>query len=170
MEDKELEGKNYLVLFYKTTEEIGIKILGYNFVKENQDKYHIIIEGKKRKGGSPYIDIYDYQREKGEAKIILIEDETIRDMSYMFDECDLLKMISPESKWDCKHVYNIQRMFFDCASLNYICPTFAFTSLGQINLSCLFYGCKSLESLYIFEKWNTKDVTDFSNFLHNLVH
>ena len=144
MEDTELEGKNYLILFYKITKQIGIRILGCDFVIKNGDKYHIIIDGKKRSGGSEHTDIDDYQREKGEVKIILVEDETIRDMSHMFEECVLLKEISSESKWDCKHVYDIKRMFFNCYSLSYIAPTFNFSPLID-NLSFLFYNCnKSL--------------------------
>lgn len=168
MKEKGFEGKNYLNLVYKLNEEKGIKIFGYEFVKNNKNKCHLIIEDKKKIIDSEYIDIYDYQREKGEISFKLVEDEneTITDMSHMFENCDLLERVDYGSSWDCKNVLLCQRMFYGCTSVKFIYYIFNFISLEETNFNSLFFDCKSLRSLIITD-WNTKNVTDFSHFVQN---
>ena len=131
MEGKELEGKNYLVLYYKNPgpKYPVISIVGTLFIRENAYKFHLILDGEKILLDEPTLQLNENQTNKNEIKIILVEDKTMKDMKCMFECCHSLKKISSESKWDCQNVLYIERMFFECTSLNYIAPTLEFTSL-----------------------------------------
>ena len=131
MEDNELEGKNYLVLYYKNTnhEYPVMKVFGTLFIRKNSYMFHIILDGEKILLDEPTLRLNEEQNQRSEIKIILIEDKLMQDLKFMFEDCASLKKISSESKWDCDRVLDIERMFFGCKSLNYIAPTLEFTSL-----------------------------------------
>ena len=85
---------NEIILKYKINEgEKFIKILGFNFVRENKKNIYILYEGKKFEL-THLFDISKYDINNLELKLKLIQKKELNDISYFFEGCSSLISIS----------------------------------------------------------------------------
>ena len=136
-----------------------IKIFGEDFVKNNKLNCYLIIDGEL-KGLCEYLELNNYQKQKHEIEIILVEIKTINDISHMFYSCSLLKCLPDIDKWETKNVTNMSFMFCYCSSLQSL-PGISKWDVQNVKyMKYMFYGCKSLISFPDISKWNTKNLID----------
>ena len=148
---------NEINISYNFKNNKKIRIFGAKFVRNNENKCKLIIDGKK------YELIEEFNiinKEKIEIK--LIEIHNITDMSYMFSGCSSLSNISDISKWKTNNVNNMSYMFSGCSTLSNL-PDISKLNTNKItNMNYMFNGCSSLSSLPNISKWNTNKVTDMN--------
>jgi surface protein len=127
-----------MIIMYK--KESKIKLFGENFIKNNRNNCIIMINNKIQEKW----DYYNLEEDNRNDNIIvkLIEKTEIKDLSYMFYECESLLSILMESEWNMNH----------------------FT-----NLSYMFYNCISLRDLTDISNWNTSNVTNINNITYILI-
>ena len=100
---------NQMTIIYNIDKNIKkLKIFGEDFVKNNKNNCHLLINGKKIDLCSE-ININEEQKENLEIK--LIETKIITNMSYMFYNCSSLLSLPDISEWDTKNVTNMSDMF-----------------------------------------------------------
>ena len=93
-----------------------IKIFGEDFVKNNKLNCYLIIDGELKELCG-YLELNNYQKQKHEIEIILVEIKTINDISHMFYSCSSLQSLPDISKWYIKNATNMFCMFSNCSSL-----------------------------------------------------
>ena len=136
-----------------------IKIFGEDFAKNNKLNCYLIIDGELKELCG-YLELNNYQKQKHEIEIILVEIKTINDFSHMFDSCFLLKCLPDIDKWETKNVTNMNFMFCYCSSLQSL-PGISKWDVQNVKyMKYMFYGCKSLISFPDISKWNTKNLID----------
>ena len=89
-----------------------------------------------------------------------LDTSQVKEMSYLFSNCTLLKEIPDISNWDTSNVININNLFYHCTNLTSIPDISKWRTDNIENMSYIFYDCKSLTSLPDISKWNTKKVSD----------
>ena len=90
---------------------------GTDFVKENKEKVTILINNEEKNLE------YKYKLRKGENKIrIIVKDEEIFNLEYMFYQCTSLYKIDGLKHFDTKNVKKFSNMFYGCNSLLDIKP------------------------------------------------
>ena len=134
-----------------------VKILGEDFVKKNQRKGKLIINGCKLN----YL-VSKYKLKVGINKIIIKLDKDAKDFSYLFFKCKSLKEISPLKNWDTSNNINFSYMFFDCESLEDISPIENWDVKKGNNFSYLFHSCKNLKSISSIKRWDVSKGNNFS--------
>ena len=182
---------NEITIIYKSPEIKNSKtrIFGTYFVGRNKAKCKIIFKNKQ----------YDLVTEfdlENINEIKLTEIKEIRDMSYMFWECNLLlslpdidKMNTSQvinmsdlfygctsllslpdiSKWNTSKVTKMNSMFRGCISLSYI-PNIGKWDISSVeNISYMFSECKSLIKLPDISNWNTTSIKDMHNIYEGCV-
>ena len=134
-----------------------IKIFGEDFVKNNKLNCYLIIDGEL-KGLCEYLELNNYQKQKHQIEILLVEIITINDFSHMFDSCSLLKCLPDIDKWETKNVTNMSYMFCECSPLQSLPDISNWNTKNVTNMSCMFYNCSSLQSLPGISKWDVQNV------------
>ena len=125
--EENIKNKNGMIIKYKSYKEGNIRIFGEKFVENNKNKCYLLIDNKLDK-------LQEFYKVTSKQKsIILIENESITDMSYIFSDCSSLSSLPDISKWNTNNVTNMSYMFYECSS-----------SLPDIS------------------KWNTNNVTNMS--------
>ena len=94
-----------------------------------------------------------------------INTELTTDMDYMFSNCPSLKSIDVSSL-NTNSATNMERMFFNDLSLTSLDVSSFKTDLVK-NMSGMFGNCINLQTIYVSDKWNTKNIAQkvdmFSN-------
>ena len=157
---------NEMTLIYNIENEDEIKIFGEQFVNNNINNCYILINGQKNIL-CEYLELNESQKTKKTLEIKLIENKTIIDMSYMFDNCIQLNCLPDISKWNTKNVTNMSAIFSICKSLISLPDISKWDTKNVTNMSRIFKWCKSLISLPDISKWNTKNVTDMGEIFYN---
>ena len=134
-----------------------IKIFGEDFVKNNKLNCYLIIDGELKELCG-YLELNNYQKQKHEIEIILVEIKTINDISHMFYSCSLLKCLPDIDKWETKNVTNMSYMFRECSPLQSLPDISNWNTKNVTNMSCMFYNCPSLQSLPGISKWDVQNV------------
>ena len=173
----------------KTTK---IRLFGRIFIKNNRNKCSVIIDNELKKIEA--CEFYELNPNT-DLNIILLKEDDIIDLSYMFNDCESLQFIFNDSKWNTNNIINMSYMFCNCKLLSslptfiYDCDTSKVTDMSNMFNGCeslneisdisdwdtskvesmckMFYGCKSLENLENILKWDTKNVTDMSYMFYN---
>ena len=178
---------NNCILKYQM-DETKINLFGYNFFKNNKNKCHLIINGKKAKLCEFYEEKNTYQINKI-INIELIINEELSDLSFMFSGCSSLLNICDISKWNtksvtrmnnifsgCKSLLNLpdisnwdvsnvtdmSNMFSNCSLIKYLPDISNWSTKNVVNMNNMFYNCSSLLTLPDLSKWNTSKVKDMS--------
>lgn len=153
-----------------------IKLFGKNFVENNKNNCHLLIDGDPNKLFQ-YYKLSNEQKNKDHIEIKLIETKpitnvsnifdgcnslqsitdwntsNIEDMSYMFCNCYKLESLPDISRWNTENVVNMSSMFLNCSSLKSF-PKISKWKINKVkNMSYMFAGCKSLISFPIITKW-----------------
>ena len=149
---------NEITIKYKIDKEDSkIKIFGKEFIKNNNNKCKIIIEGKEEEI-KEYINIDKALKSKNVLEIKLKEIATITDMSYMFFHCSNLLSLSDIAKWDIKNVTNMNHMFASCNNLTSLPDISNWDTKNVKDLSYIFFNCNNLSSIPGLSKWNIKNI------------
>ena len=151
-------GQNELTLVYQSNETTRIRLFSEQFVERSKSKCHLVIEGTK-------IDLCSYYifNAIGKHVVILINPENdIIDMSSMFDQCEWLRSLSENSKWNTEKVTNMNHLFSHCKRLSYITPLSTWDTREVEDMNSMFYGCTSISNLPDISKWKTGKVKNMS--------
>ena len=135
---------NEINIIYKTENKEELNIFGYNFVRNNKDICHILIDNKK-------IHLC--------AKLRLNDNQK---NNYMFHIYKSSLSLPDISKWDTKNVTNMTCMFSGCRSLSSLPDISKWDTKNVTNMKFMLAGCISLLSLPDISKWDTKNVTDMT--------
>ena len=144
------------ILKYKIKGE-ETKIFGTEFVSHSADKCKIYINGKE-------CELCDnYKVKEGEIKdnilyVKLIFNQSIDDISNIFDGCESLISISDISKWNISNVTKMNRLFNQCQSLNSLPDISHWDTSNVTTMERLFNQCYSLKSLPDIGEWDTSKV------------
>ena len=158
------ENINEIIIRYKIDNikySKDIVIFGYKFVEKNKNICKMILNGNE-------FDLRDninvnikQLKDNNILEIKLKGIQNITDMSYIFNECELLSSLSDFSKWNTKNVTNMRCMFCNC-TLTSLPDISKWNTQNVTDMSGLFRSCKSLLALPDISKWNTQNVTDMS--------
>ena len=115
---------NRICMIYKIPKyQAHIRLFGKDFVKKYKDKYYLYIENK-------IIDLCEFYYNKEydsrlnifkkskKLKIILLGNNNISNMSYMFSGCSTLLSLPDISKWNTNNTTDMSNMFSGCSSLS----------------------------------------------------
>ena len=150
--------QNELTLIYESNETTRIRLFSQEFVSKNKDKCHLVIEGTTIELTENYV-----FNKLGKHVVILINPKNdIVDMSHMFNQCEWLRSLSENSKWNTDKVTNMNHLFAFCKRLSYIIPLSHWNTSNVEDMNSLFYGCTSLSNLPDISKWNTGKVKNMS--------
>ena len=156
IEDDKNENKIYLIYF---TKKAGYyNVLGKKFIENNKNNIELYIN---KINILPLSD--NCLLKQGENIITLIIKNKLKNLSYMFHQCDTLKDITKLKFLDVKEAKDLSYMFFGCSAL---CDL---TSLKNWNVSkCenfeyMFSECRSLKSLKGLDNWNVSNCKDFGS-------
>ena len=101
-----MDHQNEMTLVYESNETTRIRLFSEQFVEKSKSKCHLVIEGTKIDLCSLYV-----FNSLGKHVVILINpNNDITDMSYMFDQCEWLRSISENSKWNTGNVTNMNHL------------------------------------------------------------
>ena len=91
----------------------------------------------------------------------------IKDMSFMFYDCNSLLSFTDLTKWNKSKITGINSMFYKCSSLISIPDISRFNTNDIEDMSSVFNGCSSLISLPDISKWNMQNATDIHSIFKN---
>ena len=185
--------KNEINIIYQTKNQNEITIFGFNFVRNNQNICHILIDNKKF-GLCQTLRLNNKQKQLEIIKIKLINiknitnmrdifngcntlislpdfsewnTENVTDMSYIFRDCELLSSLPDISKWNTENVTNMRSMFWGCFLLSTLPDISKWDTKNETALSAMFAFCKSLISLPDISKWDTKKVAEIGGIFNS---
>ena len=107
--------------------------------------------------GTPfeYIDISDW------------DVSNIKDMSFMFNNCKILKSIGDLSKWDVSGIRNMSNMFQDCDNLKSIGDISNWDVSKVENMLWMFADCNNLKTVGDLSNWNISIIENTYNMFAN---
>ena len=150
---------NETTIIYKLGDfDSEVKLFGAEFVKNNEDKCVLIIDGKERKLLENISIIELKSVKKNILKIKLKETEPITNMSYMFHQCSNLIELSDISNWDMSSVTNMKSMFDSCEALSKLSDISKWNTNKVTDMSYMFNYCISLSSIPDISIWNIKSL------------
>ena len=153
------------ILNYKLKEK-KIQLFGYNFLKNNKNKCHLIIIGQKTELCEFYEEKNTIQNDKI-TNIQLIINEEITDLSFMFSDCSSLLKISDISKWNTKSITRMNNIFSGCKSLLNLPDISNWDVSNVTDMSNMFSNCSLIMYLPDISNWNTKNVVNMNNMFYN---
>ena len=120
-----------------------IRLFGEQFIKNNINKCSVIINNRLKKLED--CEFYELKSAEKELNIILLKEDDIIDMSYIFNDCEELQYILDDSKWSTNNVIDMSYMFCNCKVLSYL-PKFLYDcdTSKVTDMRNMFNGCKSL--------------------------
>ena len=130
-------------------------LFGEEFIKNNNDKCEIIINGKN---GFELNNLTTISPGNGPKEIILKEIKEITDMSFMFSPVFTGEIQINFSKWDVSNVTNMKYMFRNCDNIYGISK---WNVSNVKDMSYLFSECKCRNFPDISE-WDVSNVKDMS--------
>ena len=150
MSDKtETQGKNSNYFIYKIKNSKKCRVLGEDFVEENETNGYLIVNGEKTNGLEEYANL-----KEGENKIEIIFTEEITNYSNMFASCYDLVDISPLKNWNVSNVTIFDGMFFNCHNLEDITSLKDWDVSNSTGFSSMFFNCNKLKDLSPLKNWN----------------
>ena len=137
-----------------------IKILGYDFIKNNKDLCKLKINNKEME----LIEYYEYESDSEIEKhktleVKLTGIEKITNMNSIFDGCKALKYLPDISKWNTKNITDMRCAFSECTSLKFLPEIGNLDTSNVTDMSRMFHSCYNLQKLDL-SGWNTSKVTD----------
>ena len=149
-----------------------IRLFGKIFIKNNKNKCSVMINNELKKLED--CEFYELENIENELNIYLYKEDDITDMSYMFNDCEVLHFISEGSKWSTDNVVNMSYMFYNCKALTSLPKISGWDTSKVTDMSNMFNGCESLSEIKGISDWKTSKVENMNkmfyecNFLENL--
>ena len=151
---------------YNNLNQTKIRLFGENFVRNNKNNCSVFINDELKKLDE--CEFYTLPDPYSKLEVILYKENDITNMSYMFDDCELLSKIKGDSKWGTKNVINMRNMFYNCKALVELPEIFSeFDTSNVEDMSYIFYGCESLSKIPDISKWRTDKVKKMSFMFYN---
>jgi len=155
-----------LYYYSQSNNQARIRLFGEKFIKNNINKCSVMINNEIKKIED--CEFYELEDIKKEFKITLYKEDDIIDMSYMFNDCEVLQLISEGSKWSTNNVVNMSYMFCNCKSLSSLPEFISKWDTSKItNMSNMFSGCDSLKEIKGISKWNTSKVEKMNKMFYD---
>ena len=151
------ESKNIINIIYYVEKEEEQNIFGEEFVKNNEDKIELVINGINNKL------VRKYKLKKGENNIQIKIKNKITNLKNMFDGCRSLENIDELKYLNTKEITNFSFMFNKCRSLSDIKSLENWNVSNGTDFSYMFRGCSSLSEIKSLENWNVSNGTNFSH-------
>ena len=145
--NKELNKIDKVKIKYNINESNKIRLFGDQFIKRYKNKCKIIIN-KKEGNICTYLNVEKIKEQTNELVITLKGFSNIKNMSYMFSECNNLSSLSDFSKFDLTDIKDISYLFSGCYSLTSLPDISSWNTINIIDMSNLFYNCSSLIFIY----------------------
>ena len=164
-----------LKLYYYSysNNQTRIRLFGDQFIKNNINNCSVMINNELKKIED--CEFYELEDIEEGLSITLLKEDDIIDMSYMFNDCEVLQSISEESKWSTDNVINMSYMFCNCKALISLPTIISGWDTSKVtDMSNMFSGCESLSEIKNISKWDTSKVENMHkmfyecNFLENL--
>ena len=156
---------NELTLKYKVNKaDKKVKIFGEEFVRNNNNKCKINIEGEEFELKSEINVHKDFQNNKNEMVVILKNINTITNMKNAFKDTSLVS-IPDLSKMDMTNVETMEGTFQNCVYLENL-PELDLNVKGVKNMKRLFSGCRNIKNISI-KNWKTGKNQDMSYMFHD---
>ena len=147
--------KNSFRLIYKINQPCErIRLFGSKFYENNRNNCRICINFELMN----LIEFYEVKNNEKELRLSISMDEQVTDLSYIFNECSMLKKIDDFHDIKLENVTSISNMFYGCSSLESLPDISNLNTINVEDMSYLFYECSSLKSLPDISSWNTKNV------------
>ena len=149
-----------------------IRLFGETFIKNNINKCSVMINNKLKKLED--CEFYELKNIDDKLYIDLLKEDDITDMSFMFNDCEVLQSISEGSKWSTNNVVNMSYMFCNCKALTCFPDISNWDTSKVTDMSNMFSGCESLSEIKGISNWDTSKVESMNkmfyecNFLENL--
>ena len=153
--------KDEINIVYSTESEDDYTIFGREFVKINEKKIELRINGKKSKL------VNKYKLKKGDNNIKIIIKDKLQDLQHMFHQCRNLTNIDELKYLNTEDCNNFSEMFRNCSSLSDIKSLANWNVSNGNNFSQMFIGCSSISDVQSLNGWNVSNATDFSGMFHS---
>ena len=156
-----------LKLYYYSysNNQIRIRLFGEKFIKNNINKCSVMINNELKKIED--CEFYELEDIKKGLNITLLKEDDIIDMSYMFNDCEVLQSISEESKWSTNSVINMSYMFCNCKALTSLPKMISDWDTSKVtDMSNMFSGCDSLSEIENISNWNTSKVENMQKMFY----
>ena len=137
---------NQIILKYKGLDSDGhfLRIFSDKFVNNNKKNCKLIINGQEK----PLHTHYDGEVKAKEIEIkLIINEEDITDISFMFDNCTQLVSFINNPKLNTSNIKNMEYIFKNCSRLSCLTGLSYWNTSNVINMKGMFYGCYTLSSL-----------------------
>ena len=146
-----------LKYFSYSNNQTKIRLFGEIFIKNNINKCSVLINNELKKIED--CEFYELEDLDKALNITLLKEDEINDMSYMFNDCEVLHFISEGSKWSTNNVVNMSYMFCNCIALTYLPEFISNWDTSKVtNMSNMFSGCESLKEIKGISNWDTSKV------------
>ena len=143
-----------------------IRLFGDQFVKRYKDKCKLIIN--KIEGNlCTFINVEKIKSQKTELVVILKGISCIKNMSYMFSECNNLSSLSDFSKFDLTDIKDISYIFSGCTLLTSLPDISSWNTINVVDMSNIFYNCISLTSIPDISNWRTDNVINMNSIFYD---
>ena len=144
------------IIFNNIDNQKYIRILGEPFFKKNKNNIKVIVND---------IELSEVEQTintgfKRELIIILLEINTITDLSFMFYQCSSLVALPDISNWNMTKVKKMSYMFAECTQLTFFPNILNWNTSNVTDMKGIFYGCSSLKFLPDISKWNISMVNN----------
>ena len=160
--DNRIDDIDEINIKYKNTKERNIRLFGDIFVENNKNICKIIVNGVEHELCSHF----NLENFNDEFEIKLKGIKNVKNMSYMFNECNNLISLPNIHKWNTFNVTDMSWMFSNCSSLSYISDISKWNICNVEDLSFMFYNCSSLKNLPDISKWNAINVKNINGMLY----
>ena len=84
-------------------------------------------------------------------KNIFTDKVKIKNIDYMFYQCNKLDSISGISDWNTSKIYNMECFLYGCSSLISLPEILNWNTNNVESIAAFFYECSSLQSIQIFQ-------------------
>ena len=155
MTDFKEQEKIFFLYNYELEDDEG-KYNSHNNLKElNSNNTEIYINNKKHDFSKFFI-----PKKKGSYNITLKFNINLKDCSFMFAGCSMIKQIN-FINFDTSNTYNMKYMFANCKKLENI-NLYSLNTKNVINMSNMFYNCSNIISLDL-SSFDTKNVVNINH-------
>ena len=143
-------------LIYTAKYECYKNIFGEKFVKNNFNNIKLSINGKESSL------VYEYKLKKGNNNIKMIILKKLKNLEYMFYECDSLINIDELKSLDTSEVINFSNMFAGNQSLKNVNSLENWNVSNSQDFSFMFNKCYQLSDINSLKNWNVSNCYNFS--------
>ena len=152
--------KNEITMEYQIKyEDEEIKIFGDEFVKNNKDNFHIILDDMEYKLINS-LNKSDVGKSNKTFTIILKEIEAATNLNYIFNDCSNLISIKNFSNWNMNDITEMKAVFSGCSSLVNLPDISKWKMSNVTDISSMFNGCTLLKAIPDISIWDTQNLTN----------